>query len=71
MARTRPRSTRAALRPDKEDAAPRTVHEVTILKRGDRRVIVPGNASWDDFFASSGVDLPDREQPPLQEQDAL
>ena len=33
-----------------------------------RRVITPANALWDDFFASAGVDLGDREQLPAQER---
>jgi hypothetical protein len=25
-------------------------------------------ALWDDFFAEPGIDLPERDQPPMQEQ---
>jgi antitoxin VapB len=60
-----------AVRLGKEVAFPDTVREVTVLKEGKRRIIVPRDAVWDDFFASPGTDLPDRDQPPLQERDPL
>ncbi|MCR6633030.1 MAG: type II toxin-antitoxin system VapB family antitoxin [Magnetospirillum sp.] len=50
-----------AVRLPKDVAFPDGVREVAILKDGARRVIVPANAVWDDFFPASGVDLPDRE----------
>ena len=28
------------------------------MREGKRRVIVPSNAVWDDFFDSPGIDLP-------------
>jgi antitoxin VapB len=34
-------------------------------------VIALANATWDDFFDAPGVDLQEREQPPLQKRDAL
>ena len=40
-----------------------TVREVTILRDGPRRIIVPAEASWDDFFEAAGVDLGERQQP--------
>jgi antitoxin VapB len=52
-----------ALRLPKDVAFPAGTREVAILREGARRVIVPANASWDDFFAAPGIDLPDREQP--------
>lgn len=57
-----------AVRLPKDVAFPDGVREVAILKDGARRVIVPANAVWDDFFAAPGVDLPDREQPCMQER---
>jgi antitoxin VapB len=36
----------------------RHVTEVSIVREGKRRVIVPANAVWDDFFDSPGIDLP-------------
>ena len=52
-----------AVRLPKAVAFPQDVHDVRILKDGKRRIIVPANAVWDDFFDHTGVDLPDRIQP--------
>jgi antitoxin VapB len=60
-----------AVRLPKDVAFPEGVKEVAILRDGARRIIVPANASWDDFFAAPGIDLPDRNQPALQERDSL
>lgn len=60
-----------AVRLPKDVAFPDGVREVAILKDGARRVIVPANAVWDDFFAAPGLDLPDREQPSLQERESF
>lgn len=71
MARTKLfRSNRSqAVRLPKEVAFPESVKDVTILREGVRRVIVPSNAVWDDFFDAPGVDLPPRDQPPSQKRD--
>ena len=73
MARTKLfRSNRSqAVRLPKEVAFPEGVKDVTIIREGARRVIVPANAVWDDFFDAPGIDLPPREQPPAQKRDAL
>ena len=73
MARTKLfRSNRSqAVRLPKEVAFPEGVKDVTIIREGARRVIVPANAVWDDFFDAPGIDLPPRQQPPAQERDAL
>jgi antitoxin VapB len=73
MARTKLfRSNRSqAVRLPKEVAFPAGVKDVTILREGARRVIVPANAVWDDFFDAPGVDLPPRDQPHAQERDAF
>jgi antitoxin VapB len=55
-----------AVRLPKEVAFPEGVREVAILRDGERRVIVPANAIWDDFFAEPGIDLPERGQPAMQ-----
>ena len=55
-----------AVRLPKDVAFPPGVREVAVLRDGARRVIVPANAIWDDFFARPGIDLPDREQPEAQ-----
>ncbi|UFN48786.1 type II toxin-antitoxin system VapB family antitoxin [Roseomonas sp. OT10] len=47
------------------------VREVVILRDGVRRVIAPADAAWDDFFAAPGVDLGERQQPPMQDREAL
>lgn len=55
-----------AVRLPKEVAFPEGVRSVTILRDGKRRVIVPTDAAWDDFFESPGVDLGIRRQPDAQ-----
>lgn len=60
-----------AVRLPKDVAFPDGVREVAILKDGARRVIVPANALWDDFFAAPGLDLADRDQPVMQDRDSL
>ena len=60
-----------AVRLPKDVAFPAGVREVTILRDGDRRVIVPADRLWDDFFAAPGFDLGEREQPALQERQSF
>jgi antitoxin VapB len=60
-----------AVRLSKDVAFPPDVHEVTILKDGARRIIVPADRTWDDFFASPGIDLGERDQPLPQVRDTL
>ena len=60
-----------AVRLPKEIAFPEGVKDVTIIRDGAKRVIVPADAVWDDFFDRPGVDLPPREQPPAQKRDDL
>jgi antitoxin VapB len=60
-----------AVRLSKDVAFPPDVREVTVMRDGARRIITPANATWDDFFASPGTDLGERDQPPLQVRDAL
>ncbi len=48
-----------------------SVREVTILQDGPRRIIVPSDAAWDDFFEVEGADLGDRDQPEAQHRDSL
>lgn len=55
-----------AVRLPKEVAFPEGVRSVRILRDGKRRVIVPADAVWDDFFDAPGVDLGERDQPPTQ-----
>ncbi|MBX9700081.1 MAG: type II toxin-antitoxin system VapB family antitoxin [Acetobacteraceae bacterium] len=60
-----------AMRLPKEVAFPVGVREVAILREGVRRVILPVDALWDDFFAAPGADMPDRLQPPHAEREAF
>jgi antitoxin VapB len=60
-----------AVRLPKDVAFPAGVKKVTILRDGARRVIVPADAVWDDFFAATGIDLPERDQPTVQERESL
>jgi len=60
-----------AVRLPKDVAFPEGVREVSILRDGARRVIVPANAVWDDFFDSPGIDLVDRDQPPVPVREPL
>jgi antitoxin VapB len=71
MARTKLfRSNRSqAVRLPKDVAFPEGVTEVTVLRDGKRRIVVPAGAVWDDFFDAPGIDLPEREQPSAQRRD--
>ena len=60
-----------AVRLPKDVAFPAGVREVAIVREGARRIIAPADRTWDDFFASAGVDLGEREQPAAQERSAL
>lgn len=59
-----------AVRLPKDVAFPDDVKVVRIIKEGRKRVIVPEDALWDDFFDSEPYpDFPDRDQPPMQQRD--
>jgi antitoxin VapB len=55
-----------AVRLPKAVAFDERVREVAILRDGARRIIVPAEAMWDDFFDGPGVDLGSRDQPAMQ-----
>lgn len=55
-----------AVRLSKEVAFPENVREVAILRDGARRVIVPADTVWDDFFDAPAVDLGVRDEPAIQ-----
>jgi len=57
-----------AVRLPKEVAFPKNVKEVAVLREGKRRLIVPADSMWDDFFEAPGVDLGPRDQPKPQER---
>ena len=58
-----------AVRLPKEVAFPEGVKAVRVLREGRRRIIVPADAVWDDFFDAPGVDLGERDQPATQVRD--
>lgn len=60
-----------AVRLPKDVAFPKEVREVSILRDGARRVIVPADAAWDDFFDAPGVEIGDRDQPQAQVHEAF
>ncbi len=60
-----------ALRLPKDVAFPEGVKRVTVLRDGKRRVIVPADSVWDEFFDAPGIDLGLREQPAAQIRENL
>lgn len=60
-----------AVRLPKDVAFPEGVRDVAILRDGDRRIIIPADRTWDDFFAAPGIELSPREQPDAQEREAF
>jgi antitoxin VapB len=60
-----------ALRLPKDVAFPAGVREVAIVRDGARRLVVPADALWDDFFAGPGVDVGERAQPAPQLREAF
>jgi antitoxin VapB len=60
-----------AVRLPKDVAFPAGVKEVTVLREGKRRVIVPASAVWDDFFDAPGIDLGPRDQPVAQKRESF
>jgi antitoxin VapB len=60
-----------AVRLPKDVAFPADVKEVTILRDGRRRIIVPKESVWDDFFDSPGIDIAERDQPPIQARESF
>jgi len=60
-----------AVRLPKDVAFPEGVGAVVVVREGRGRVILPADAVWDDFFDAPGIDLPDREQPTVQDREEL
>jgi antitoxin VapB len=58
-----------AVRLPKAVAFPDDVRDVVVLREGRRRVIVPADAVWDDFFDGPGIDLPERDRAEAQTRD--
>jgi antitoxin VapB len=60
-----------AVRLSKDVAFPPDVTEVIVRRDGQRRVIQPADAAWDDFFAAPGVDLGMRMQPDAPDREPM
>ena len=60
-----------AVRLPKDVAFPDDVRAVAILRDGRRRIIVPADAVWDDFFDAPGLDLGARDEPEPQQREAF
>lgn len=62
-----------AVRLPRDVAFPDSVTDVRIFKDGNRRVIVPADSTWDDFFAEEPArDFPERaEQPAAQDRESF
>ena len=60
-----------AVRLPKAVAFPDDVRDVVILREGNRRVIVPADSVWEDFFDRPGIDLGERDQPRAQDRVAF
>lgn len=63
-----------AVRLPKPVALPESVKKVAIVKLGRARLIVPAGEAWDSWFDGPGVSedfMNQREQPSVQERDAL
>jgi antitoxin VapB len=60
-----------AVRLPKDVAFPEGVKQVTIVREGNKRIIIPANSLWDDFFDAPGIDLGERDQPEAQTREAF
>lgn len=60
-----------AVRLPKDVAFPPGVRDVTIIREGARRVIVPAAAVWDDFFDAPGIDIEAPPQPIADNREPL
>ena len=47
----------------KDVAFPDSVTELTIIRDGPRRIIVPAGGQWDDFFDAPGIPIEEPEDP--------
>ncbi|MFX8708314.1 type II toxin-antitoxin system VapB family antitoxin, partial [Acinetobacter baumannii] len=60
-----------AVRLPKDVAFPEGVKDVTVLREGKRRIIVPTGAVWDDFFDSPGIEIERGGQPTAQSRESF
>jgi antitoxin VapB len=56
---------------ERDAAFPESVRQVSILCDGDRRVIIPADRLWDDFFDAPGIDIGERDQPTAETRGAF
>lgn len=63
-----------AVRLPKEVAFPESIKDVEIIAIGNKRLIMPANETWDDWFSGQGVSedfMTDRFQPEDQSREPL
>lgn len=60
-----------AVRLPKSVAFPAGVREVRVVKEGKGRLVLPAGSVWDDFFEAAGIELPERDQPSVQERETF
>jgi len=63
-----------AIRLPKQLSFPEGVTRVEIFRSGNALIVVPSERAWDDFFEAAPVSsdfMTEREQPAMQERDAL
>ena len=63
-----------AVRLPKAVAMPEDVKEVEVVALGNKRIISPAGAAWDDWFDGPGVSddfMQSRDQPQAQERDGF
>ena len=58
-----------AVRLPKDVAFPDGVRDVVIIREGNRRIVLPADGVWDDFFDSPGIDIGEREHLPHQKRE--
>jgi antitoxin VapB len=73
MSHTTPyRSNRSlSVRPPKPVALPPELREVVVRRDGKRRVVVPADPVWDEFFDASGIDLPNQDELEAESREPL
>jgi antitoxin VapB len=58
-------------RPPATVAVPSPIGGITVPGDGSRRETVSSESIWDDFFASPGIDLGERDQPLVRSKETL
>ena len=60
-----------AVRLPKAVAFPDDVRQVEIIRDGMKRIIVPADRTWDDFFEAPGIDIGLPSQPEMPDPKAF